>query len=94
MKQQKRFPDTSDWDDTIITPITLKMKKGTWEIFKELTPRKKKLNDAVVDLIHKFIMENSEEATQEELKKFLDDQKWHEEQKKKKQSKKSNGGSA
>ncbi len=87
MKQQ-RYPDTSDWDKTIIAPITLKMKKGTWEIFKDFTPRNIKLNDAVVKLIQKYILENTEEATQEEIEKFFDDQEWHEEQKKKSKSKK------
>lgn len=72
----KRFQDQSDWDK-VVSPITLEMKKGTWEIFKSLVPRKQKLNDAVVGLIHKYIQENTEEVTdEEELDKWYKDQKY------------------
>jgi len=70
---EKRYPDTSDWDK-LISPITPKMKKGTWEIFKTLIPRGKKLNDALVGLIENYIHDNSEEATDEEVKKWMKDQ--------------------
>jgi len=78
MKQYKpKYPNTSYWDK-IISPITLTMKKGTWEIFKSLIPRNKKLNDAVVDLIHKIISENTEEATDKEIKQWIKDQEYYE----------------
>lgn len=71
----KRYANQSDWDK-IVSPITLEMKKGTWEVFKSLIPRKTKLNDAVVNLIHKFIHENTEEATDEEITQWYKDQEY------------------
>ena len=76
----KRYSDQSDWDK-IVSPITLEMKKGTWEIFKDLVPRKTKLKDAVVGLIHKFIYENTEEVTDEEITKWYKDQEYWEKKK-------------
>ena len=83
MKQQTKYPDMQDWDN-IISPITLTMKKGTWETFKSLTNRNKKLNDAVVDLINKFISENTENATDEEIKQWNKDQDYYKKKKVKK----------
>ena len=60
-----------DWDKEIVAPITLKMQKGLWEVFKECVPRKEKLNDAVVRLIGKFVIENTEPATQKEIEAFM-----------------------
>ena len=71
----KRYPNQSNWDK-IVSPITLEMKKGTWEIFKDLVPRKTKLNDAVVGLINKFIHENTEKVTDEEITKWYKDQEY------------------
>ena len=63
MKQYKPvYPDTSDWDE-LISPITLTLKKGDWEHFKEVTPRNVKLNDAG--------------ATDKEINQFNKDQDYH-----------------
>ncbi len=78
----KRYSDTSDWDQ-MVSPITLEIKKGTWEIFKSLTPRKTKLNDAVVQLINNFIGENTEVADDEEIDKWMKDQEYWDEKRSK-----------
>ena len=78
--EQQIYPDTSDWDN-IISPITLKMKKGTWEIFKEITPRNIKLNDAVLQLIWNKIGKNSEPVSNEEAWKWMKDQEYWDEKK-------------
>jgi len=75
MKQQDRYQDQHGWDK-IISPITLKMKKGTWEVFKSLTSRNTKLNEAVLQLIHKFINENTEKSIDKEVKKWCEDQEY------------------
>ena len=87
MEQHKKYPNMHDWDN-LISPITLNMKKGTWEVFKSLTPRNKKLNDSVVDLINKFINENTDIATDEEIKKWTKDQEFYENKEKIKEVKK------
>jgi uncharacterized membrane protein YgaE (UPF0421/DUF939 family) len=80
----KRYKDQSDWDK-LISPITLKnIKKGTWEIFKSLVPRKENLNDKIISLIEKFIQENSEELTSKEINKWYKDQEYYEKKRKKK----------
>ena len=76
MKQYDRYPNQHDWDNEI-SPITLTIKKGTWEIFKSITPRNKKLNDAVVELIHKYISENTETLTDEDILKWNQDQEYY-----------------
>jgi len=48
-----------------INAITLKIKRGTWELFKAIIPRNITLNQAVVSLIHKEIDKNSRPATDE-----------------------------
>ncbi len=84
--KQKRYPDTSDWDK-IISPITLKMQNGTWELFKNITPRNIKLNDAILQLIHNKIGEESEAVSLEEVEKWYKDQEYWAEKKEKKKSK-------
>lgn len=54
-----------------IKPLTLKIKRGTWEIFKSMTPRTKTLNETIVQLIHKEIQANSRPATEEEIDEEL-----------------------
>ena len=39
----------------IIKPLTLAIKKVTWDKFKKVVPRDQKLNDAVVELIEKKV---------------------------------------
>ena len=56
--------------DEEINAITLKIKRGTWELFKAIIPRNITLNQAVVSLIHKEIDKNSRPATDEEIKEF------------------------
>jgi len=56
--------------DEEINAITIKIKRGSWEFFKSITPRNITLNQAVVSLIHKEIDKNSRPATDEEIKKF------------------------
>lgn len=58
-------------DYEIISPITLKMPRKLWDFFKDCTPRRRKLNDAVVELIQDFVMKESEPATQEEYEEYL-----------------------
>ena len=74
MTKPKMSVDQSGWDDKIIKPITLKMKKGLWECFKQGVPREKKLNDAVVDLIEEEVMKNSEEVSEEDSDQFMEEQ--------------------
>ncbi len=74
MTKPKISVDQSDWDDEIVKPITLKMKKGLWESFKQGVPRGTKLNDAVVDLIEEKVVEDSEEVSQEDFKQFMEEQ--------------------
>jgi hypothetical protein len=38
-----------------VKPLTLEIDIGLWERFKELTPRTKTLNDAVIELIEKEV---------------------------------------
>lgn len=80
MKNKKeynpKYPNMKDWDN-LVSPITLNMKKGTWEIFKTLVPRDKKLNDAVTELIEKHIVENTEDATDEEINQWKKDQEFY-----------------
>jgi len=75
MKQQERYIDQTGWDK-VVAPITLKMKKGEWEIFKEITPRNIKLNEAVMQLIRKKIVEESEEVSEEDIKEWNKDQEY------------------
>ena len=83
MTQRTKYPDMNDWDNEI-SPITLTMKKGTWEVFKSLIPRNTKLNDAVVDLIHQYINENTDKATDEEIKQWTKDQEFYNKKRNKK----------
>ena len=39
-----------------IKPLTLEIEKEIWDRFKEITPRTKTLNDAVVDLIKNYLL--------------------------------------
>ncbi len=75
MEQQDRYLDTSDWDKTI-SPITLRIKKGAWEIFKNIIPRSINLKDAVPQLIYDRISKEIEEASDEEIKKWMRDQEY------------------
>lgn len=83
MTQRTKYEDQNDWDNEI-SPITLTMKKGTWEVFKSLTPRNTKLNDAVVKLIHQYINDNTDNATDEEIKQWIKDQEFYDKKRNKK----------
>lgn len=86
MKQQDRYPDQYGYDK-IISPITLKMKKGTWEIFKSITPRNIKLNEAILQIIHKKIVEETEDVHPDDLEQWNKDQEYWAERKVKKKKK-------
>lgn len=58
--------------EQVIKPITLEMKRGTWELFKNITPRKLSLNEAIRQLIMKEIIANCEDLNPEEVENFLD----------------------
>lgn len=58
-----------------INAITIKIKRGTWELFKNIIPRNKTLNQAVVELIYREIDKNSRPATNEEIKEFFNKKK-------------------
>ncbi len=61
--------------DKEINAITIKIKRGSWEIFKAMTPRNITLNQAVVQLINKEIDKNSRPATEEEQAEFFSKKK-------------------
>lgn len=84
-KREERYPDARGLDE-IISPLTLKIKKGSWELFKNLTPRNKKLNDAVVGLIEKHIYDNSKDASDEEVEKWFKDQEYYENKERKRKN--------
>ncbi len=89
--EQLQYADTHGMDE-MCKPITLKMKKGTWEVFKQITPRGIKLNDAIMQLIHEKIVKETEEMTSGELDKAAEVQQIYDERrvaKKKRKSKKS-----
>ena len=73
MKQEDRYPDQHDFEK-IIKPITLKMKKGTWEVFKSITPRSTKLNEAILQLIHDKIVKETEPVHPKDLEQWNKDQ--------------------
>ena len=75
MKQEDRYPDQHDFDK-IIKPITLKMKKGTWEVFKSITPRNIKLNEAILQLIHENIVKETEPVHPDDLEPWNKDQEY------------------
>ena len=43
----------------LIKPITLEVENELWQKFKELVPRTKRLNDALVELIKKEVENES-----------------------------------
>ena len=49
----------------VISVLNFKTKRGTWEAFKQIVPRNKSLNEAVEDLIHKKLLEESEPLNEE-----------------------------
>ena len=55
MRQYKEDKKDKKDKEEIITPITLRIQRKLWEQFKDKTPRSKKLNDAVVELIEKAV---------------------------------------
>lgn len=57
--------------DKEINAITIKIKRGTWELFKSVTPSNITLNQAVVNLINKKVQENTKDATDEEIDQFF-----------------------
>ncbi len=83
MKQQDRYPDQRGFDK-IISPITLKMKKGTWEVYKNITPRNIKLNESIIQLIHEKIVKETEEVHPEDLDQWNKDQEYWAKKRKKK----------
>jgi hypothetical protein len=40
---------------TIIKPITLNIEETVWNDFKDKIPRRKTLNEAIVEIIKKFV---------------------------------------
>lgn len=65
MKSKKRGLDAT------INALTIRVKRGDWEIFKSTVPRSITLNEAIVKLIHKEIQENSRPATDQEIELFF-----------------------
>lgn len=57
--------------DEEINAITIKIKRGSWEFFKSITPRNITLNQAVVNLINQEIGKNSRPAIDKEIKVFV-----------------------
>lgn len=84
-KQPKKFMsvDQSDYDKTVVKPITLRMQKGLWLMFKDLVPRRKKLNEMIVELIQKYIMDNTENDDDFDSARFMKEQDWYAKEKKK-----------
>lgn len=83
-ENKKTYQDQSGLDKEITAPITLKISKGMWELFKDSVPRKITLNDQIVQLIINFCMEESEPCTQKEIETFMREQKEYADAKKSK----------
>ena len=41
--------------EQLIKPITLEIEKNLWDKFKEMIPRTKTLNDAIIELIEREV---------------------------------------
>ena len=59
-------------EQQLIKPLLLNIDKKVWEDFKNKTPRGKRLNDAVVELIFKDINGNEEKTEDRRIEDQID----------------------
>ena len=51
----------------VISAMTIKIPRGDWELYKQLVPRGITLNESVVELIRKYIGENTRDLKKRDL---------------------------